>query len=313
MSHVAFVTGVAGFIGSAVARSLIDKGWTVHGVDDFSTGKVENIPLGVNFRQIPAESPACAEFLKAVMANVVFHIGGQSSGEIGENEPLRDINSNVVSTLNLLAAARSTGVARFLYASSMGVYGNCLKAESLDEGLAGSPISIYGAGKWAAEQYLRLFANPSMKCVALRMFNVYGPGQNMTNSKQGMVSIFLQQAVDDRRVVVRGSLERIRDFIFIDDVVSAWINASEVSISDSFTAVNVGSGKGLSVRSLLDSISSAVGQIEIELAPSTPADQSKTVACIRRAETKLKWKPLVELNTGIRSFVTWYLKAKNGA
>ncbi|RYZ83125.1 MAG: NAD-dependent epimerase/dehydratase family protein [Proteobacteria bacterium] len=114
MKKLAFVTGIAGFIGAAIASRLLLEGWEVHGIDNLSTGDIEKVPRGAEFRRLSAESVEAAQLLKDLSPTIVFHVGGQSSGEVGELNPNYDIQSNVVSTLNMLtASSRSSNLRRY--------------------------------------------------------------------------------------------------------------------------------------------------------------------------------------------------------
>ena len=216
------VTGVAGFIGSQVAARMAHEGFSVVGVDDLSSGKVANIPSSIDFVEGDlAVQGTIAKLPKPCAA--VLHLAGQSSGEMSFDDPVADLHKNTVSTLNLIQYAISVGAQRFVYASSMSVYGNVPDAPiAEDEHVA--PLSCYGVGKLAAENYLAVFKR-QLSSVNMRMLNVYGPGQDMGNLRQGMVSIYLAQALANKHIVVKGSLERFRDFVFIDDVVEAWFRA----------------------------------------------------------------------------------------
>ncbi len=231
--------------------------------------------------------------------------GGQSSGEISERRPRDDFQWNVASTLNLLVIAERLKIKKFVYASSMGIYGEC-KKETFREEDAGRPISIYGAGKLAAETYLGTFASRGMTNISLRMFNVYGPGQNLENQLQGMVSIFLSQLLQTGRVMVRGSLERVRDFVYIDDIVSAWRKSIYTdALAEGFYAFNVGSGVGTTVGRLLEIFKQFAGSFDIEVTGGTPKDQFATISCNTKIRNALGWEPKVGLEEGLHRFWEW--------
>ena len=299
------VTGAAGFIGSKLAYRLIRDGHEVLVIDNLSTGKKENVPAGARFIESCASSPSILDAISEFRADVIAHCGGQSSGEISEKRPRDDIQWNVVSTLNLLTIAERLGIKKFVCASSMGVYGEC-KSEVLREEDSGQPISIYGAGKLAAEVYLNTFSKRGMTNISLRMFNVYGPGQNLENQLQGMVSIFLAQLLRSGRVVVRGSLARVRDFVYIDDVVSAWCKAIYTdALASGFYAFNVGSGVGATVGELLENVKRFAGDFEIEVTGCTPKDQFAAVSCNGRIREVLGWEPRIALTEGLERFWEW--------
>lgn len=270
------VTGGAGFIGSAIVRRLLSRGHRVLVVDDLSTGFLENIPPGAEFVEGDASSEKTLDRLGGESFHCIFHIGGQSSGEISFENPERDLRANTLSTLSLLNYARRHRCGRIVYASTMSVYGSREAKEQFSETDDCSPLSLYAVGKLASEQYLRVFQQQyGVEYSALRYFNVYGPGQNMDNLKQGMISIYLKQFLDPavEKVEVKGSLDRFRDFIYIDDVVDLTIACSESERSRN-QVVNIGTGKKTSVASVLDLIRKILDSSkELRILTGTPGDQ----------------------------------------
>ena len=187
----------------------------------------------------------------------VFHLGAQSSGEISHEDPVHDFDVNARGTLLLLRWCECYGIRRFLYASSMAIYGP--SEGPLSEESTPRPHSFYGASKIAAEGYVNLFGRNGGRPTIFRMFNVYGPGQNIGNLKQGMASIYLAYLLRGESVLVKGSFDRYRDFIYVDDVAEAWLSALDSSASVGGT-YNLGSGRKTTVRELLDGLIRAFGQ-----------------------------------------------------
>ena len=294
------VTGVGGFIGSALARRLIDDGYQVIGVDDFSTGHQSNVPPEVDVVEADLASTALRDVLPSHV-HAVLHLAGQSSGEISFDDPVGDLEKNTVSTLRLIEYAISAGARRFIYASSMSVYGAAPDAPVREDAQL-QPLSCYGVGKAAAEGYLQVFSQ-HLPFVAMRMFNVYGPGQDMTNLRQGMVSIYLAQALATQRIVVRGSLQRYRDFVFIDDVVEAWMRALQREEALNH-AINIGTGVRTEVGQLLNLIKALVPGTTLDVADSTPGDQFGICADTSRMARLLGISTTVPLNDGLQRFMT---------
>jgi UDP-glucose 4-epimerase len=249
------VTGGAGFVGSAISKKLIEQGNAIVIIDNLSTGYIENIPKEAIFIQGDCSKIETIIKLNNQQFDAIFHIAGQSSGEISFEDPVYDINCNTISTLLLLQYAVKTKCNQFIYASTMSVYGDNEKqiVNELDET---NPKSFYAVGKLASENYLKIYHNIyGINYTAFRYFNVYGPGQNMKNMKQGMVSIFLEQILnyEYKDITVKGSLERFRDFVYIDDVVEITINTLN-STSMQNQIFNLGTGIKTNIKNVLNTL-----------------------------------------------------------
>jgi len=292
------VTGVAGFIGSRVAARMAAEGFTVVGVDDLSSGKQSNVPSSIDFIQGNlADTQTISKLPKA--AELVLHLAGQSSGEMSFDDPVADLEKNTISTLNLIRYGIGANTSKFVYASSMSVYGNVPDAPiGEDEHVA--PLSCYGVGKLAAENYLNVFGK-QLSSVSLRMFNVYGPGQDMTNLRQGMVSIYLAQALTNKHIVVKGSLERFRDFIYIDDVVEAWFRAATFAGVVGNT-INIGTGVRTTVAQVLEAVKTNVVGTTVEVTDPTLGDQNGIFADTTRMRALLGMSDFVQLADGVKRF-----------
>jgi UDP-glucose 4-epimerase len=303
MKKGVLVTGAAGFIGSRVCEALIAEGLAVFGVDDFSKGLEARVPQGVEL--ISGDVNVLnLESLIVEPVDAIFHLAGQSSGEYSFYHPIEDLQRNYQSTVSMAQFAHSTGVRKFIHASSMSVYGNppASEAGSLSEDGLTFPVSNYGVSKLAAETFLR--AQTHMSSLSLRMFNVYGPGQNLKRLDQGMVSIFLSQALADQSIEVKGSKDRIRDFVFIDDVVEAWLRALSFDFERHLN-LNVGTGIGSSVESLVHKIKTLLPGTSITYSDPTPADQRIAVADTDLLSSALKNVPRTSLDDGLAVFLDW--------
>ena len=295
------VTGVAGFIGSNVARQFILNGHDVFGIDDLSNGHINNIPKDVEFikgdlsnRDIKNKLPLKCDY--------ILHLAGQSSGEISFDNPIEDLNKNTVSTLNLIEYGIEKKVKKFLYASSMSVYGNVNDSPTFESTTA-NPLSCYGIGKLASERYLEIFSK-DLPFLNLRMFNVYGPGQDLNNMKQGMVSIFVSQALKNNSIQVKGSLDRFRDFIFIDDVVKIWYDLTfdEECIN---LNINIGSGIRISISQLIKMIQELKPEIKYYTKGITPGDQ-KGIFCSNKLLAKYyDITTMYSFKKGLKIFFEW--------
>lgn len=299
------VTGVAGFIGGAVARRLLSLGHSVVGIDNLSTGFAQNIPNGVTFVRGDVQDASVYTGLPAAQYAAIYHIAGQSSGEVSFDNPAYDLQTNTQSTLLLLKWAREQGCRRFLYASSMSVYGDQPDAP-VGEGVLPTPKSFYGVGKLASEHYLRIYSTFGIGTAALRLFNVYGPGQNLENLRQGMVSIYLAQAIRTGRIVVKGDRARFRDFVYIEDVVDAFCGVEDAMATPGYRCYNVGTGVKTTVGELLDALQSLLPKRpEIEHAGGTPGDMFGIRADCSLIQAETTWRSRWTLDRGLREMVRW--------
>lgn len=304
------VTGNAGFIGSAIADKLLGKGNKVYGIDNLKTGYVENINKNITFINGDFSKDIVIEQLNNIKFDAIFHIGGQSSGEISFEDPEYDLNTNALSTLKLLQYAVKTGCKKFIYASTMSVYGEQDTKEQFCETDETSPKSFYAVGKLASEKYMEIFKNEfGIDYTALRYFNVYGPGQNLDNMKQGMVSIYLKQFLDSSygKVEVKGDINRFRDLIYIDDVVNVTINAVN-NYKMSNQILNVGTGKKTTVSEILKLIKKYTNsEKEIIITEGTLGDQFGIFANNEKLLDIYKGK-LTEFKDGLNLMIEWIKK-----
>jgi UDP-glucose 4-epimerase len=189
----------------------------------------------------------------------------------------------------------------------MSVYG-AVKSEPVKESQECSPLSCYGVGKHSAEGYLRIYQD-KLPFVAMRMFNVYGPGQNMSNLRQGMVSIYLAQALDSGTIEVKGNVDRFRDLIFIDDVVEAWFRAATYQSAIGQT-INLGTGVKTTVANLLHQICELVPGSDYFVTNGTVGDQSGIFADTTNLQSKLSMTAFTPVNEGLKKFIYWALKSE---
>ena len=306
------VTGGAGFVGSKIADKLIEAGHSVVIIDNLKTGYLTNVNSNAIFIEGDCSNADTISKLNDHQFDAILHIAGQSSGEVSFEDPVYDINSNTVSTLLLLQYAVKVNCKRFIYASTISVYGQQADKICFSENDQTNPLSFYAVGKLASEEYLKIYANCyGINYTALRYFNIYGPGQNLNNLKQGMISIYLKQLIDPsfKSVVVKGSLERFRDFIYIDDVVN--ITTSFINQSSAFNQiVNIGTGKETTVGELLFLLKENI-KIDkiIEFYSGTPGDQFGIFADNNKLK-KLYSLPLKNIESGIKLFCDFALQQK---
>ena len=298
------ITGVGGFIASKIASRFISQGFHVTGVDDFSGGKRENVPDGIVLVEGDLASKETIEKLPSDIS-VILHLAGQSSGEMSFDDPKSDLSKNGVSTLNLIQYGIAIGAKKLVFASSVSIYG-WVGDRKLSETDIADPTSCYGVSKLAAEGYLRIYSE-QLPYVNMRMFNVYGPGQDLDNLRQGMVSIYVAQAVSSGNIHVKGSLERFRDYIFIDDVVEAWFRASTLEHVQN-VSLNVGTGVRTSVRQLLDIIKRELPDTKWFADGNTLGDQFGHYSDNQQIKDLLQMSEFMQLSEGMRKFVAWAIR-----
>lgn len=307
---VYLVTGAAGFIGAEVAKRLITEGHRVITIDNLSTGSRSNIPEGVEFFEDECQNVAVYSQIPQEQYDAILHIAGQSSGEISFDDPIYDLETNCASTLHLINFAIKVGCKRFIYASTMSVYGITEDAPVAETAPLKSE-SFYGVGKIASEHYLRLYQKMGIRPTSLRLFNVYGPGQNLENLRQGMISIYLAQMIKDNKVIVKGDLERFRDFVYIDDVVESFMICLRNKKTEG-KVLNVGTGVKTTVQDLLDLMMRIYGTVSIEAEGTTPGDIFGIVADIEYFKTVAGFEPRVQLKEGLQEMFRWALNSMKG-
>ena len=301
------VTGGAGFIGAAVAARLIARGDHVVVIDNLSTGSIGQIPKGADFIKADCQDTSLFSRIPDYKYDAIFHIAGQSSGEISFDDPIYDLQTNAQSTLLLLEYAKRRNCGRFIYASTMSVYGD-QQDTPISETALTQPKSFYGVGKLASEQYMRIYRQYGIESVSLRLFNVYGPGQNMKNLRQGMVSIYLAQAFDNHKICIKGPADRFRDFIYIDDVVDAFLHFESIPPNTEFV-FNIGTGVKTTVSKLIDNICNLLPfPVEILYEGSTLGDVFGIRANCDRARLQAEWIAKTPLNVGLQSMISWAQK-----
>jgi len=301
------ITGGAGFIGSHLARRLLAEGYKVWVVDDLSTGVDSNIPAGAEFIRMDISDSNSYSKMPAGKVCALLHLAAQSSGEVSHEKPGLDLTTNALGTLLLLNWCLENSVPRFVYASSMAVYGNVV-ALPVNERETCQPLSLYGISKLTAENYVHHFSRRGLKTTIFRMFSVYGPGQDLSNLKQGMVSIYMSFLLNKQPILAKGSKERFRDFIYIDDVVDAWVAAidNEKTFGKTY---NLGTGNKTFVWELIEEEIRTFGYdsktYPVVYAEPTPADQFGLYADISQIKTNLNWSPKVSLAMGLEKMAEW--------
>ncbi len=299
------VSGGAGFIGSHIAHRLVEEGHNVTIVDNLSNGLRKNMPPKAHFIELDLSTFHDFEALKYQTFDAVFHLAAQSSGALSFDDPRVDFKSHLVATFHLLQYCLARGIGHFLYASSTTTYGDP-QYLPVDEQHSQVPKTYYAVGKRAAETYVGFHQSQGLQTTILRLPNVYGPGQNMKNQDQGMVSIFLSYILEGQPIPVKGSLDRFRDFIYIDDVVEGFHMAlgNERAFGRTF---NLASGNRTTVREILNGLTRACGDeaYPVEVKGGTPGDQSGMVCDVNLIEKELGFRARTSIDYGIKKTVEY--------
>lgn len=294
-----FITGAAGFLGSSLANHLAWEGHQVRGLDDLSTGNPDALSQDVHFtRGDVRDRPKLWTLLQDV--DCVYHLAARVSVPESIIYPREYNEVNVGGTVSLMEAMRDVGVRRVVLISSGAVYGD-QKEQPLRETAVPFPHSPYAVSKLAAEYYVRTIGDLyGIETVSLRVFNAYGPGQHLPASHPPVVMNILRQATRRGTVVVHGDGSQTRDYVFVDDVVSAMIAASTAPHLDN-AIINVGHGVETSVRELVRLVLEITGSnAEVLYNPRNDPGVSRMCADLSLAREKLGYHPRISLADGIR-------------
>ena len=310
------ITGIGGFIGSSIARALLARGDEVRGVDNFSTGKRENIQEILNridFREadildLDAMHQACAG------ADFVLHQAAIPSVPKSVLDPLGSNRANIDGTVNVLVAARDAKVKRVVYAASSSAYGDTPTLPKY-EAMRPDPISPYAVQKLASEHYMVSFYRCyGLETVCLRYFNIFGPRQDPTSPYSGVLAKFITQMLRGEQPTIHGDGEQSRDFTYIDNAVEANLLACKAPVDKAAGQVfNTATGRRVTLNEtfkLLQGLTTYKGPAKY--GPERGGDIKHSLADISRIEAALGYKPKVDFEEGLRRTVEWYRQADVG-
>jgi UDP-glucose 4-epimerase len=310
------ITGIGGFIGSSLARALLSRGEQVRGVDNFATGKRENLAEildRIDFREadivdLDAMHKACAG------VDFVLHQAAIPSVPKSVLDPLGSNRANIDGTVNLLVAARDARVKRVVYAASSSAYGDTPTLPK-HEDMRPDPISPYAVAKLASEQYMISFYRCyQIETVSLRYFNVFGPRQDPSSPYSGVLAKFIAQMLSGKQPTIFGDGEQSRDFTYIDNAVEANLLACKAPAAQAAGQVfNVATARRVTLNEtfkLLQKLTSYSGQPQY--CPERGGDIKHSLADISKAEAGLGYKPKVDFEEGLRRTVEWYQKTGVG-
>lgn len=299
------VTGAAGFIGRHLCAALLARGEAVIGVDNFSASAREGLPSHANFtldEADVADGAQCSRLCRTV--NAIIHLAAFSSVPRSLADPAQAQRDTEQSTLSLLRAASERGVTRFVLASSSSVYGDTAHLPVTEEA-APAPKSPYAQAKLASEVHLRQAA-PKVDGVALRFFNLYGPGQRADSAYAAAVPIFAARVLRGEPITIYGDGNQTRDFLYVSDAVDAILRALDARRAFAGVPVNVASGKAATINELIAMIARAAGKpARVNHEPERRGDIRASHADISRARQWLTFEPRIALADGIARTVDW--------
>jgi len=304
------ITGIAGFIGSSLARAVLQQGDRVRGIDNFSTGKPENIAEiidQIDFREadlldLGATQQACRD------VDYVLHEAAIPSVPRSINKPLETNRANVDGTLNLLIAARDAKVGRVVYAASSSAYGD-VPTLPKSEDIAPNPISPYAVSKLAGEYYVTSFwRSYGLETVCLRYFNVFGPRQDPHSPYSGVLAKFITQMLAGEPPIIFGDGKQSRDFTYVENVVNANLLACKAPAKDVAGKVfNIATGQRIDLDDMYGILQKLTGYFAPPKYESERrGDVKHSLADLSRAEQCLRYRPVVSFEEGLRRTVEWY-------
>lgn len=308
------VTGAAGFIGRSIAAELIKRGESVRGVDNFITGKRENL-IGLEtmeFIEGDLSRPAvCEQVVRGI--EIIFHEAALASVPRSVADPVSTNTACVDASLYLLDAARKAGVRRIVYAGSSSAYGDTPTLPK-QEGMLPNPISPYAAAKMAAELYMGAFARVyGIETVTLRYFNVFGPYQDPASQYSGVMAVFCHKLLAGEQPTIFGDGEQSRDFTYIDNVVHANLLAAAAPAEKvSGRVMNAATGNRVTLNYTFNELAQIIGfKGKPSYAPPRAGDIRDSLADISLARELLGYRPIVSFPEGLRRTVDWYRKSAN--
>ncbi|MBT3069475.1 NAD-dependent epimerase/dehydratase family protein [Rhodomicrobium sp. Az07] len=307
------VTGGAGFIGTHLTRRLLDEGHRVTVIDnEFNSSRV-SVPEGARFHSGDVRRPEDLEPIFAEGCDAVCHLAGQVSIIRAFENPVGDLRTNVEGTVNVVEMCLKHRVSRLIYASSMTAYGDTPIVPTPETECC-RPDSYYGITKFAAERFVHATAaRPDLDfafdVTSFRMFSVFGPGQAWDNPYQGVLGIFLGRIQRGEPITIFGDGEQTRDFVFVDDIVDAWVGALDNAQATAGKVFNLGSGRSHSINELAAKVIAAHGLPEggydLRHAPGRPGEQRRVQADIRFARDTFGWEPRRSFEDGLALTMQW--------
>ncbi|MCE2902419.1 MAG: NAD-dependent epimerase/dehydratase family protein [Gemmatimonas sp.] len=318
MANRVLVTGGAGFIGSHVADRFVAEGWEVTILDDLSSGREENMPSGARFVRGDITTPEAAMLVRDGRFDVLCHLAAQIDVRRSVLDPVYDATRNILGTLNLMEAVKTSGhTTRTIFSSTGGaLYGDFDPPPSM-ETLSKDPEAPYGIAKLSVEYYLAYYGRVhGLDTVALRYGNVYGPRQD-PHGEAGVVAIFCNRLLDGRALTVFGNGEQTRDYVYAGDVAGANFAAATCALPPrgrlDARAFNIGTGVETSVNALAETLREVSGgTAPIAYAPARAGELARSALQTQKARDVLGWGPTVSLREGLSRTFRFFADRRGG-
>ena len=303
------VTGGAGFIGSHLVDALLGQGHRVRVLDNFATGKRENLHSSLGSVELVEGDIVDEQVVQRAMQGVdyVLHQAALSSVPRSIADPIASNAANVNGTLNVLIAARKAKVKKVVYASSSSIYG-LTKQMPVQEGLPVQPASPYALGKYTGERYCQLFCELyGLPTVCLRYFNVFGPRQDPASEYSAVIPKFIDALLSGQAPTIYGDGEQSRDFTYVDNAVSANVLAVKAAASAHGKVFNVGCGRRTSLNELIALLADILKlELKPRYQPARPGDVRHSHADVSQARAALGYEPSISVEEGLQRTVAWF-------
>lgn len=303
------ITGISGFIGSSIARALLAEGASVRGIDNLSTGKIANLDEIRNRIDLRMEDIQDGAAIESACEGIdyIFHQAAIPSVPVSVADPVGTNGPNLDGTLSVLEAARAAGVKRVMYAASSAAYGDNPALPKREDMLPG-PISPYAVQKVAGEYYLASYARVyGLETVALRYFNVFGPRQDPTSQYSGVLARFISLMLKGETPTIFGDGSTSRDFVYIDNVVSANLKAAKAPGSAAGRVFNIATGQRTTLLEAYHAIREITGYSgTVEFKPEREGDIRHSLADISLARQVLGYEVTTPFRQGLEKTISWY-------
>jgi nucleoside-diphosphate-sugar epimerase len=308
------ITGIAGFIGSTIAHTLVEQGHEVRGIDNLSTGSLNNladIEKAISFQQTDLRDLEGVK-IACVGVDCILHQAALASVPRSVKDPLESHESNINGTLNLLLAARDAGVRRVVYAASSSAYGD-QPTQPKHEAMLPNPLSPYAVQKLTGEYYMQAFWRCyGLETVCLRYFNIFGPRQAAASPYSGVIAQFTYKMMAGVSPTIFGTGEQSRDFTFVANAVNAnLLAAAAPAASVAGKVYNIGTGSSKNLNDVYTAIAKHLGFSGSPVyGPPREGDIAHSLASIERAKSDLGYSPMADFSEGLRKTVDWYLETR---